>query len=741
MKSITRIITILAFLTAFLIFSPPTTAQAVNCTWNGTNGNWNDQYKWTCNQVPGEEDDVFFPSGTLSVNESVKVKSFTQSGGYLDGAGNLTADTVTWSAGWMRGTGSTTALEEAKFLGTNALTLDGRTFNNAGMLSYSRSSSNYLYLYTAETVFNNLPGATFSIDDGIGKAVGGSGTFNNEGRVVKTSLDDTIQISGAFINTGVIEVDSGTLQIFHTTVAAPTGSFDVHSDATLQLMGMTQTLTGNIAAAGAGTIEINNAGNNQMVIDGTFTFPDGTLSLPYSATLNLSTPATTVNVGTFNESGGHLTGPGSLTAHTINWSGGTQSGTGVTTATHEVFFTGTSIVRLDGRTFNNAGTALWNKTGTSGSGYLSLLTAESTFNNQSGATFTVQLNGPTFISGAGTFNNAGTLTKSSPDTTQINAVFVNTSLVKVDSGLLEIKFISPTGASTGHYEVLSGAYLRLSGSDHNLTGDIDCLGEGNIDVATTINLDGKLTFPGTFILGSNGVLNLSTDATTADVGILNLSLGTLTGPGDLTAGTINWSAGTMSGSGSTTASSAANFTGTGNITLNDRTFNNAGAATWNRTGAGYLYFQTAASVFNNQSGATFTVQSSGPVITYGNGMFNNAGTLNLTTGEFGIHTLTQSSGGTTNLAIRGVTPFTNYSRFVTTHVELAGELNVTFTGGYTPQVGDRYILLTYSSDRIGDYSPVHVSPVGDIAWVRYYEGNALNLEAGKYRCFAPIIMK
>ncbi len=196
----------------------------------------------------------------------------------------------------------------------------------------------------------------------------------------------------------------------------------------------------------------------------------------------------------------------------------------------------------------------------------------------------------------------------------------------------------------------------------------------------------------------------------------------------------------MSGSGSTTANSAANFTGTSTIVLNGRTFNNAGTATWNRTGAGFLYFQTATSVFNNQSGATFTVQSSGPDITYGNGEFNNAGTLNLTTGEFNIHTFTQSSSGITNLGISGETPFTNYCRIVTTQADLAGELNVTFSGGYTPQVGDHYLLLTYTT-RSGNYSPVHVAPVDDVIWVWYYLGNGLNLWAEKYRYSMPMVMR
>ena len=151
---------------------------------------------------------------------------------------------------------------------------------------------------------------------------------------------------------------------------------------------------------------------------------------------------------------------------------------------------------------------------------------------------------------------------------------------------------------------------------------------------------------------------------------------------------------------------------------------------------------TATSVFNNQSGATFTVQSTGQAIIFvGNGEFNNSGTLNLTTGEFRIHEFMQTSGGITNLAISGVTPFTNYSGLRTAHVELAGELNISFTGGYIPQPGDGYILLTYSSDRTGDYSPVYVPPVDDIIWVYHYQGNALHLWAAKYLYSIPVVKR
>jgi hypothetical protein len=216
--------------------------------------------------------------------------------------------------------------------------------------------------------------------------------------------------------------------------------------------------------------------------------------------------------------------------------------------------------------------------------------------------------------------------------------------------------------------------------------------------------------------------------------------GNLVGAGNLTADTITWSAGWMKGTGTTTALKEAKFLGSNYLTLDGRTLNNAGTATWNRTGSGFLNFQVTGSVFNNKSGATFTVQSSGPDITKGNGAFNNAGTLNLNTGKFTIDTFTQTSGGVTNMPIGGRTAFTDFTRFVTTQASLDGTLNITFTGGFTPEVGDSFTLLTFST-RTGDYSTVNIPPVGDIIWIRYYTVNSMVLWAAKYRSFIPVAIR
>jgi hypothetical protein len=453
-----------------------------------------------------------------------------------------------------------------------------------------------------------------------------------------------------------------------------------------------------------------------------------------SGTVNVTEDA---SVGSLTMSGGTLTGDHDLTAGTINWSGGTMSGSGSTTATDAVNFTGSSQMVLQDRTFNNAGTATWNRTG-----YLNLQTASTVFNNQVGATFTVQSSGSAVVGGYGTFSNGGTFIKTSPGETENNQ-FDNSGIVCVESGTLVLNNVYGSSTSSGaYYEIQTGATLRLSGTyAHNLSGVISATGEGEIRIFSgTVNVDGTFTFPGSISIGCagwpGGTLNLNTDTTTAEIEILTLYDGTVTGPGHLTAGTVNWSGGTMSGTGSTTATDAVNFTGSSQMVLQDRTFNNAGTATWNRTG--YLNLQTASTMFNNQAEATFTVQSAWTTVVSGNGTFSNAGTLNLTTGRINAATFVQESGGTTNLTIKGITPVTDYCQIDASVVDLAGPLNVSFASGYTPHVGDEFVLLSYSSTRTGDFSPVNVTPIANVFWTSFYEDNKLILWATT-RIYLPFI--
>jgi hypothetical protein len=193
----------------------------------------------------------------------------------------------------------------------------------------------------------------------------------------------------------------------------------------------------------------------------------------------------------------------------------------------------------------------------------------------------------------------------------------------------------------------------------------------------------------------------------------------------------------MSGSGATTASSMVNFTGTAQINLYDRTFNNADTAIWNKSSQMNM---NAAAIFNNQAGATFTVQTSGSYVIYWQGTFNNYGILNLTTGNISVTTFRQEGDGITNLAIRGTTPATDYSQLNASNLYLTGPLNITFTGGYTPHVGDHFILLWYTNSRTGDFSPVIITPLSGLYWYLYYQGNTLHLSVWM-RMFIPVVIR
>ncbi len=236
---------------------------------------------------------------------------------------------------------------------------------------------------------------------------------------------------------------------------------------------------------------------------------------------------------------------------------------------------------------------------------------------------------------------------------------------------------------------------------------------------------------------NNGTVNMTADAV---VGELTLSGGTLTGPFNLSANTIVWSEGVMSGSGATTATSAANFTGTNQMNLFDRTFNNAGTLNWDKTGN--LYMNPADTTFNNQLGAIFSVVNSGSTIVYGPGTFNNYGTLNLTTGKIETATFRQEARGIINLAVRGTTPVSDYCQIGVGDIYLDGALNITFTGGYTPVVGDHFILL-WGNNRTGDFSQVSIPYLDGIDWNLFYEGNTLNLWAikGLLHIFVPFLLK
>ena len=147
----------------------------------------------------------------------------------------------------------------------------GRILNNAGAATWAGGGSfNQLY-----STFNNLPGASFTIENGLdwsGSQYGGY--FNNAGSLIVANGGTTTTIgSSYFVNTGSVEVQSGTLALQSGSGdAGETGSFTVDANATLEFAGSNDefNLDAGSSISGAGTVQFDNPINNNVNIAGTY---------------------------------------------------------------------------------------------------------------------------------------------------------------------------------------------------------------------------------------------------------------------------------------------------------------------------------------------------------------------------------------------------------------------------------------------------------------------------------------
>jgi uncharacterized repeat protein (TIGR01451 family) len=128
-----------------------------------------------------------------------------------------------------------------------------------------------------------------------------------------------------------------------------------------------------------------------------------------------------------------------------------------------------------------------------------------------------------------------------------------------------------------------------------------------------------------------GTLTIATASNVTPRGQLELSVGILTGAGDLTVdGAFVWSGGTISGSGSLVLNPSVNaiISGTADKFMSDRTLVNSGSVIWTGTGrlftsSGAVIDNTSSGLFDIQTNAAFGYCCAGGAV----GTFNNSGTL------------------------------------------------------------------------------------------------------------------
>ncbi len=621
--------------------------------------------------------------GVLTVSGAVTAQNFELASGTLNGSGTLTTTgTFKWTGGTMSGSGSTTIAAGATLLMSSAsyLSFDTRTISNQGSATWSGSGN---ILASAGAVFNNA--GTFLAQSDQMLLINGvsTATFTNSGSFTKAGTTGTTEVRWAFNNTGITDVETGTLT-FTAGGSASGGAFAVAAGTALQLTGGTYVLNSGTTVTGAGFARVAGA---------------------------VATVGSSVTAQNFELASGTLNGSGTLTTTgTFKWTGGTMSGSGNTTIAPgaTLSISSTNVLLFDTRTISNQGSATW-----SGSGSISA-SAGAVFNNA--GTFLVQNDQMLLINGVSTatFTNSGSFTKAgTTGTTEVRWAFNNTGITDVETGTLT--FTAGGSASGGAFAVAAGTALQLTGGTYVLNSGTSITGAGFARVAGAMAT----------VAGSVTAQNFE------------LASGTLNGSGTLTTtSTFKWTGGTMNGSGNTTIAPGATLliSSTSTLLFNTRTISNQGSATWSGSGS---IAASAGAVFNNAG--TFLAQNDQMLAINGvstatftnSGSFTKAGTTgttevrwafsNVASGtidiQSGVVSLTgnYAPASTTALGIKigGLSAGTQFGQLkIGGTATLAGTLNISLTPGYVPNIGDRFPILTYAS-RTGTFSAMTGSDLGN----------------------------
>jgi hypothetical protein len=643
---------------------------------------------------PGPTLTVSGGSANLGGNKAT-VATLNLTAGTLTGSGIVTVSgTLTWSGGTMSGAGSTTLTTTATLnLGSSSgavEALDERAFTNSHAANWLAGSGDFILEDGA--VFTNKTGATFTQNNDAGIfPSGATGTFTNGGTYTKAVGTGTSTIDVIFNSTGKVNVSSGNLTLEgggidkgtftialgstlgfgggNTAFGSSIGTTSVPQKGSVTFSGGTTTVTGTYNISGTTNVR-----------GGTVTYLDKLTSLGTTLTVSGGTAdfgSNNFTVATLNLTGGALTGSGAVTVTgTLTWSGGAMSGSGSTTLTAAATMnlgSGTGgDEALDTRTFKNNGAVTW----LAGSGTI-FFEDGAVFNNEAGASFTVNCDAGIFPSGAiGMFTNAGTFTKAAgTGTTTLDVVFNNTGTVNVASGTV---LLESGGSGGGTFAAASGTTLTFGG------------GIFNLDAA-----------PSTTVISGAGSVLFSASGETDVAGIYNITGGT-----SVTGGTVDFL------NNVTTAT----FSNSGGTVIIDNPA--AGTATFAVTGGDYT--QSGGSTLLD--GATLTVSAGHKIDVQQNTTFSGLGTVN---GDFsnaanlivggsgtaGVLTVngnyTQTSTGTLSIDIGGPSAGTQYDQLViagTGHsATLSGTLTLTLVNGYTPAHGTNFTIMTYPSES-GDFA-------------------------------------
>jgi hypothetical protein len=459
-------------------------------------------------------------TGALTVNSgvavfaspsaaSITIPAMTLNGGTLAANDSFTVTgLLTWSGGSMctvyveqtelctatSSPASTNANGGISFGSSNAI-LDGRILTVKG--TTTMPSPTFLNLLDSSTV--NIKGnATWNLAADA-NLYGSTGTINNGGTFAKTAGTSTSTVQPTFNNTGAVMANSGTVDFTGggtCTLSCP-GTWSTASVGTLQFDTATFSLSGKIS--GPGTVSFS---SGMETLTGGYSVT-GTTNLS-GGIVGFNQAAPVAFVGPVNLANGYLYGSATLNLNgPLTWTYGVMCTSysqamasctlpalqAVTNANGGVALP-TGYPVLNSRTLNNAQTA-----NMSGGGYFLTLLNDATLNNKQGATWNLSADA-SVLGQLGTFNNAGTFSKTSgTSTSTVQTTFANSGAVQAASGALAfLGVFTQSGGSSS----MNGGSLSWSLPVTFAAGSL--IGSGTVNGvvvnATAVLAPGSSTVPG-----------------------------------------------------------------------------------------------------------------------------------------------------------------------------------------------------------------------------------------------------
>lgn len=391
-------------------FALATVASGVRAStgvvWTNTGGSWQEPGNWSPNIVPNGDFDVTIPAGGSPVLAADVMLNSLTNYGTISGENNIiVSNWFTMTDATLAGVGSLQAFGGMALAGADEI--DQRIIDNSGVATWT--ATNTALVLSEGATINNLSNGVFRIV-GDGTLASGNfplGVFNNHGLLEKTAGNGVTAVQVEFGNSGVVELQSGTVSF--QEYGFNSGTFDVSTNAECEFT------FANLALA-----------------PGTVLSGEGLYSIDNSTAVTLTT-SLTINRLRLN---GFLTFSNTLTiGESLDFQGGQLGGLGITVFApgSTVTFTNEGVREFNQQTINNSGTVVWGDDGQI------VLNGGSVFNNLGGGVFDITGDGQmTNTFGApGVFNNAGLFEKMAGSNTTVMHAFTNTGIVNLQSGTVD----------------------------------------------------------------------------------------------------------------------------------------------------------------------------------------------------------------------------------------------------------------------------------------------------------------